>query len=82
MENGWNDDLFPVNQTVDYYNKVRATYPNQPMELFYLDLGHNPRSASTPSTGRPCQADGGPERMVQATTSKVKAANPPARTAA
>ncbi len=51
MENGWNDDLFPVDQTVDYYNKVRAAYPNQAMKLFYFDLGHNPRSATTVSTG-------------------------------
>jgi hypothetical protein len=51
MENGWNDDLFPVDETVRYYNKVRSVYPNQPMKLFYMDLGHNPRSASTPSTG-------------------------------
>ena len=47
MENGWNDDLFPVDETVKYYNKVRAAYPNQAMQLFYLDLGHNPRSATT-----------------------------------
>jgi fermentation-respiration switch protein FrsA (DUF1100 family) len=51
MENGWNDDLFPVDQTVDYYNKVRATYPNQAIKLFDFDLGHNPRSASTVSAG-------------------------------
>ncbi len=50
MENGWNDDLFPVDETVKYYNKVRATYPNQAMQLFYFDLGHNPRSATTLST--------------------------------
>ena len=50
MENGFNDDLFPVDETVKYYNKVRATYPNQAMKLFDLDLGHNPRSASTVST--------------------------------
>src|SRR5262249_34370944 len=31
-------------------NKVRAKYPNQPTQLFYLDLGHNPRSATTTST--------------------------------
>ena len=37
MENGWNDDLFPVDETVKYYNKVRAKYPNQPMQMF--DLG-------------------------------------------
>jgi hypothetical protein len=51
MENGWNDDLFPVDETVKYYNKVRAAYPNQPMQLFDWDLGHNPRSATTLSTG-------------------------------
>jgi hypothetical protein len=50
MENGWNDDLFPVDETVKYYNKVRAAYPNQAMQLFYFDLGHNPRSATTLST--------------------------------
>ncbi|HEX3434201.1 MAG TPA: hypothetical protein VHT25_09090, partial [Solirubrobacteraceae bacterium] len=50
MENGWNDDLFPVDETVKYYNKVRATYPNQPVKLFDWDLGHNPRSAQTLST--------------------------------
>jgi hypothetical protein len=51
MENGWNDDLFPVDETVRYYNKVRSAYPSQAMKLFYMDLGHNPRSATTPSTG-------------------------------
>ncbi len=51
MENGWNDDLFPVDETVKYYNKVRAKYPNQPIQLFDWDLGHNPRSATTLSTG-------------------------------
>jgi hypothetical protein len=50
MENGWNDDLFPVDETVKYYNKVRASYPNQAIKLFDLDLGHNPRSATTVST--------------------------------
>jgi hypothetical protein len=51
MENGWNDDLFPPDNTVDYYNKVRARYPNAQMEIFDLDYGHNPRSATTVSTG-------------------------------
>ncbi len=50
MENGWNDDLFPVDETVKYYNKVRAAYPHAAMKLFDMDLGHNPRSASTVST--------------------------------
>ncbi len=46
IQNGWNDDLFPVDQTVKYYNKVRTRYPNQAIQLFYADLGHNPRSGS------------------------------------
>jgi hypothetical protein len=49
MQNGWNDDLFPVDQAVDYYNKVRASYPNAAIQLYDLDYGHNPRSASSPS---------------------------------
>jgi len=50
MENGWNDDLFPVDETVKYYNKVRTAYPNQAIKMFDLDIGHNPRSAQTLST--------------------------------
>jgi hypothetical protein len=50
LQNGWNDDLFPVNESVDYYNKVRATYPNTPIQLFAFDYGHNPRSTTSPST--------------------------------
>jgi hypothetical protein len=49
MEDGWNDDLFPVDQSVDYYNKVRAAYPTAAIKLFAADLGHNPRSSTTPS---------------------------------
>ncbi len=49
LQNGWNDDLFPVSESVDYYNKVRASYPNAAIQLFGLDYGHNPRSATSPS---------------------------------
>jgi hypothetical protein len=49
LEDGWNDDLFPVDETVRYYNKVRAHYPEQAITLFYADLGHNPRSGSNPN---------------------------------
>lgn len=49
MENGWNDDLFPVDQSVDYYNKVRTAYPTAAINLFAVDLGHNPRSSNAPS---------------------------------
>jgi hypothetical protein len=50
LQNGWNDDLFPVDESVDYYNKVRSVYPNAPIKLFAFDFGHNPRSTSAAST--------------------------------
>jgi hypothetical protein len=43
MSAGWNDDLFPVDETVRYYNKVRSAFPNTPMQLFDFDFGHFPR---------------------------------------
>src|SRR4051794_2920169 len=46
LSSGWNDDLFPVDETVRYYNKVRAKYPTAAIKLFYLDFGHNPRAAT------------------------------------
>ena len=46
FEDGWNDDLFPADQGVDYYNKVRAAYPTAAIEFWGLDYGHNPRSAN------------------------------------
>jgi X-Pro dipeptidyl-peptidase (S15 family) len=46
LSNGWNDDLFPVDETVRYYNKVRSVYPNAAIKLFDLDFGHNPRAAT------------------------------------
>jgi hypothetical protein len=55
----------PRRPGVDYYNKVRATYPNAPIQLFDLDYGHNPRSATSPSTSRGGQAQHRPERMVR-----------------
>ncbi len=40
-------------------------YPNQAMKLFYLDLGHNPRSATTRLHDRRGQVPGRPERVVR-----------------
>jgi hypothetical protein len=50
LSNGWNDDLFPVDEAVRYYNKVRTDHPDAPIVLFDLDFGHNPRAGtiSTP----------------------------------
>ena len=75
MENGWNDDLFPVDETVDYYNKVRSAYPNQQMKLFYMDLGHNPRSATQPSRRAMTTSSSTRRTHGSSTSSKAKAAN-------
>jgi hypothetical protein len=46
LSNGWNDDLFPVDEAVRYYNKVRFDHPDAPIALFDLDFGHNPRAGA------------------------------------
>lgn len=40
IQNGWNDDLFPVDEAVRYYNRTRAQYPGGPISLFLMDDGH------------------------------------------
>lgn len=40
IQNGWNDDLFPVDEAVRYYNRTRAQYPGDPISLFEMDDGH------------------------------------------
>ena len=63
LANGWNDDLFPVDESVRYYNKVRAKHPNAPISMFHLDFGHSPR-AGVGLRRRPRGADGGRERVA------------------
>ena len=46
LANGWNDDLFPVDESLRYYNKVRAKHPNAPISMFHLDFGHSPRAGA------------------------------------
>src|SRR3954452_5413091 len=52
LANGWNDDLFPVDEAIRYYNKVRARWPNAPITMFHLDFGHNPRAGSVSAPDR------------------------------
>jgi hypothetical protein len=52
ISNGWNDDLFPVDEAIRYYNKVRAKYPNAPISMFHLDFGHNPRAGTASAADR------------------------------
>ncbi len=42
--NGWNDDLFPVDESVRFYNKVRAEHPDTPIKMLHMNIGHTPRS--------------------------------------
>ncbi len=48
LVNGWNDDLFPVDEAVRYYNKVRAQHPDAPISMYHLSIGHSPRSGGLP----------------------------------
>jgi fermentation-respiration switch protein FrsA (DUF1100 family) len=48
IQNGWNDDLFPVEEAVRYYNRTRAQYPGNPISLFEMDDGHA-RSQNKPA---------------------------------
>jgi hypothetical protein len=47
LSNGWNDDLFPVDEAVRYYNKVRQNHPDTPINLWAFDWGHPTRGPST-----------------------------------
>ena len=52
LANGWNDDLFPVDESLRYYNKVRAKDPNTPISMFHLDFGHSPRAGTISTADR------------------------------
>ena len=40
IANGFDDDLFPVDEAVRYYNLERSLYPNNAIALFDGDFGH------------------------------------------
>jgi fermentation-respiration switch protein FrsA (DUF1100 family) len=48
IQNGWNDDLFPVDEAVRFYNRTRTEYPGDPISLFLMDDGHA-RSQNKPA---------------------------------
>src|SRR5262249_35297160 len=52
ISNGWNDDLFPVDEGIRYYNKIRADWPTAPIALYDLDFGHNPRAGTVSTADR------------------------------
>jgi predicted acyl esterase len=48
IQSGWNDDLFPVDEAVRFYNRTRTEYPGDPISLFLMDDGHD-RSQNKPA---------------------------------
>jgi X-Pro dipeptidyl-peptidase (S15 family)/X-Pro dipeptidyl-peptidase C-terminal non-catalytic domain len=41
IQSGWNDDLFPVDEALRYYQRTRAQYPSDPISLYMADIGHS-----------------------------------------
>jgi dienelactone hydrolase len=40
IQSGWNDDLFPPDEAVRFYNRTRSQFPGDPVSLFFMDDGH------------------------------------------
>jgi predicted acyl esterase len=49
IQSGWNDDLFPVDEALRYYQRTRAQYPGDPISLYLADIGHQGRSQNKPA---------------------------------
>jgi predicted acyl esterase len=45
IANGFTDDLFPADEAIRFFNKIRSLYPTAPISLFFGDFGHQ-RSAN------------------------------------
>jgi predicted acyl esterase len=41
FQSGWNDDLFPADEVLRFYQRTRAQYPGDPVSLFLADYGHS-----------------------------------------
>ncbi len=48
IQSGWNDDLFPVDEALRYYQRTRAQYPSDPISLYLADY----RPRAQPEQGR------------------------------
>jgi predicted acyl esterase len=40
IQSGWNDDLFPADEAIRFYNRTRSQFPGNPISLFFMDDGH------------------------------------------
>jgi predicted acyl esterase len=41
IQSGWNDDLFPVDEALRFYQRTRSQYPGDPISLYLADIGHS-----------------------------------------
>ncbi len=48
VSNGFTDDLFPADEAIAYYNRIRSQYPSAPISLLFGDFGHM-RAANKPA---------------------------------
>jgi predicted acyl esterase len=48
IQSGWNDDLFPADEAIRFYNRTRSQYPADPISLYFMDDGHM-RSQNKPA---------------------------------
>ncbi len=48
IQSGWNDDLFPPDEAIRFYNRTRTQFPGDPISLFFMDDGHA-RSQNKPA---------------------------------
>jgi predicted acyl esterase len=48
IQSGWNDDLFPADEAIRFYNRTRTQYPGDPISLYFMDDGHA-RSQNKPA---------------------------------
>lgn len=40
VSQGWNDDLFPADEAVRFYNRTRTEHPSAPIALMLASIGH------------------------------------------
>jgi predicted acyl esterase len=40
IQSGWNDDLFPADEALRFYQRTRSQYPGDPISLYFADIGH------------------------------------------
>ena len=48
IQSGWNDDLFPPDEALRFYERTRSQFAGDPISLFFMDDGHM-RSQNKPA---------------------------------